>query len=51
MLLILNSKVGLVFKLTGLADEVMSRLVIIVTSKRVGVIGPWEKRKAFIAVD
>jgi hypothetical protein len=51
MLLVLNSKVGAVFKLTGLADEVISKPVIIVTSRRAGVIGPWEKRKVFIAVD
>jgi hypothetical protein len=51
MLRILNSLVYVVFKLIGLADEVISKLVIIVTSKRVGVIGPWEKRKVFIVED
>jgi hypothetical protein len=40
MLLVLNSKVFLVFKLMGLADEVTSRPVSMMISNRVGVIGP-----------
>lgn len=51
MLLVLNSKLGFVFRLIRLADNVISRPVIIVASRRVGVIGPWAKRKAFKAVD
>jgi hypothetical protein len=47
----LISKVDFVLRLIGFADDDMSRPVIIVTSKRVGVIGPWEKRKVFKAVD
>lgn len=38
-------------RLDKLADEVMSRPVIITISSRVGVIGPCENRKAFMAVD
>jgi hypothetical protein len=30
---------------------VISRPVIMMISRRVGVIGPWENRKAFMAVD
>ncbi len=51
MLLVLNSKVFLVFKLMGLADEVTSKPVIIVMSSRVGVIGPWLKSKALSVFD
>lgn len=51
MLLVLNSWVSWVSKLGRLADEVTSRPVIMMTSKRVGVIAPWEKRKVFMAVD
>ena len=51
MLLVLNSKVLLVFKFMGLADEVTSKPVSMMISSRVGVIGPWLKRKAFRVLD
>jgi hypothetical protein len=38
-------------RLDKLADEVISRPVIMMMSRRVGVIGPWENRKAYMAVD
>jgi hypothetical protein len=37
-------------KAEGLSD-VISRLVIIITSIRVGVIGPWPNKKQFRASD
>ncbi len=51
MLLVLNSKVLLVFKLMGLADEVTSRPVIMMISNKVGVIGPWLNKKALRVLD
>ena len=51
MFLDLNSCVSWVLRLDRLADEVMFRPVIMIISKRVGVIDPWENRKAFMAVD
>ncbi len=51
MLMVLNSKVFLVFKLMGLVDEVTSKPVIMMMSSRVGVIGPWLKRKALRVFD
>ena len=51
MLRILNSLVYVVFKLIGLADEVISRPVIMMISRRVGVIGPWLNKKALIVLD
>lgn len=51
ILLVLKANWFSVFKLTGFADEVTSKPVIIVMSKRVGVIGPWLNKKAFIVLD
>ncbi len=51
MLLVLNSKVFLVFRFIGLADEVTSRPVSMIISSSVGVIGPWLKRKALRVLD
>lgn len=41
----------LVFKLMGLADEVISKHVSIFTSKRVGVIGPCPRMNALMVLD
>ncbi len=51
ILLVLKVNWFLLFKLMGLADELMSRPVIMIMSKRVGVIGPWLNRKAFRVLD
>lgn len=40
-----------VFKLMGLADEVISKLVSILMSKRVGVINPCPKMKALMVLN
>lgn len=40
-----------VFKLMGLADEVISKHVSIFTSKRVGVIGPCPRMNALMVLD
>lgn len=40
ILLVLKENLFLIFILTGLADELTSRPVIMVMSMRVGVIGP-----------
>lgn len=45
--LVLKVNLFLVFMLIGLADEVISKPVIMLMSKRVGVIGPWLNKKAF----
>lgn len=51
ILLVLKENLFLTFMLTGLADEVISKPVSMVTSRRVGVIGPWLNIKAFKVLD
>lgn len=51
ILLVLKENWYLVFMLTGLADDDISNLVIMVMLRRLGVIGPWLNRKTFKVLD